>query len=48
MSGGPNPAAIIDLVVLAARRGEESAGVAEGMAAYAMRTSRILGAGPRS
>jgi hypothetical protein len=46
MSGGPNPAAIIDLVVLAARRGEESAWVAEGMAACAMRTSRILGAGP--
>jgi len=56
MSGGPNPAEIIDLVVLAERLGYESAGVAEGLAATsapclaacAMRTSRILGSGPRS
>jgi alkanesulfonate monooxygenase SsuD/methylene tetrahydromethanopterin reductase-like flavin-dependent oxidoreductase (luciferase family) len=56
MSGGPNPGEILDLVVLAERLGEESTGVAEGMAApsapclaaCAMRTSRILGAGPRS
>jgi hypothetical protein len=48
MSGGPNPAEIIDLVVLAERLGYESAGVAEGLAACAMRTSRILGSGPRS
>ena len=56
MSGSPNPAEIIDLVVLAERLGYESTGVAEGMAATsapclaacAMRTSRILGAGPRS
>ena len=33
MSGGPNPAEIIDLVVLAERLGYESAWVAEGMAA---------------
>ena len=56
MSGGPNPAAIIDLVVLAERLGYESAWVAEGLAATsapclaacAMRTSRILGSGPCS
>jgi alkanesulfonate monooxygenase SsuD/methylene tetrahydromethanopterin reductase-like flavin-dependent oxidoreductase (luciferase family) len=56
MSGGPNPAEIIDLVVLAERLGSASTGVAEGMAATrapclaacARRTSRILGAGPRS
>jgi hypothetical protein len=56
MSGGPHPAEIIDLVVLAERLGYASTGVAEGMAATsapclaacAMRTSRILGAGPRS
>jgi hypothetical protein len=46
MSGGPNPAEIIDLVVLAEHLGYESAWVAEGMAACAMRTSRILGSGP--
>lgn len=33
MSGGPNPAAIIDLVVLAERLSSASAWVAEGMAA---------------
>jgi len=56
MSGGPNPAEIIDLVVLAESLGYASAWVAEGMAATsapclaacAMRTSRILGSGPRS
>jgi hypothetical protein len=56
MSGGPNPAESIDLVVLAERLGYESTGVAAGiaatsapcLAACAMRTSRILGAGPRS
>ena len=56
MSGGPNPAEIIDLVVLAERLGYASTGVAEGMAATsapglaacAMRPSRILGAGPHS
>ena len=50
ISGGPNPAEIIDLVVLAERLGYESAWVAEGhggdqfaiLAACAMRTSRIL------
>jgi probable F420-dependent oxidoreductase len=49
ISGGPNPAEIIDLVVLAERLGYESAWVAEGhggdqfaiLAACAMRTSRI-------
>jgi probable F420-dependent oxidoreductase len=49
ISGGPNPADIIDLVVLAERLGYESAWVAEGhggdqfaiLAACAMRTSRI-------
>ena len=56
MSGDPYPAEIIDLVVLAERLSYESTWVAEGMAAThapclaacAMRTSRILGAGPRS
>jgi alkanesulfonate monooxygenase SsuD/methylene tetrahydromethanopterin reductase-like flavin-dependent oxidoreductase (luciferase family) len=56
MLGGPNPAESIDLVVLAERLGYESTGVAAGkaatsapcLAACAMRTSRILGAGPRS
>ena len=50
ISGGPNPAEIIDLVVLAESLGYESAWVAEGhggdqfavLAACAMRTSRIL------
>jgi probable F420-dependent oxidoreductase len=50
VSGSPNPAEIIDLVVLAERLGYESAWVAEGhggdqfaiLAACAMRTSRIL------
>src|SRR3954447_18518519 len=50
VSGGPNPADIIDLVVLAESLGYESAWVAEGhggdqfaiLAACAMRTSRIL------
>jgi probable F420-dependent oxidoreductase len=50
ISGGPNPAEIIDLVVLAESRGYQSAWVAEGhggdqfaiLAACAMRTSRIL------
>jgi len=49
ISGGPNPAEIIDLVVLAENLGYESAWVAEGhggdqfaiLAACAMRTSRI-------
>jgi alkanesulfonate monooxygenase SsuD/methylene tetrahydromethanopterin reductase-like flavin-dependent oxidoreductase (luciferase family) len=49
ISGGPNPAEIIDLVVLAESLGYESAWVAEGhggdqfavLAACAMRTSRI-------
>lgn len=49
VSGGPNPAEIIDLVVLAESLGYESAWVAEGhggdqfaiLAACAMRTSRI-------
>jgi probable F420-dependent oxidoreductase len=49
ISGGPNPADIIDLVVLAERLGYESAWVAEGhggeqfaiLAACAMRTTRI-------
>ena len=48
ISGGPNPADIIDLVVLAESLGYESAWVAEGhggdqfaiLAACAMRTSR--------
>ena len=56
MSGSPNPVEIIDLVVFAERLGSASTGVAEGLAvtsapclaACAMRTSRILGAGPRS
>ena len=50
ISGGPNPADIIDLVVLAESLGYQSAWVAEGhggdqfaiLAACAMRTSRIL------
>jgi probable F420-dependent oxidoreductase len=50
VSGGPNPAEIIDLVALAESLGYESAWVAEGhggdqfaiLAACAMRTSRIL------
>jgi len=50
ISGGPNPAEIVDLVVLAENLGYESAWVAEGhggdqfaiLAACAMRTSRIL------
>jgi alkanesulfonate monooxygenase SsuD/methylene tetrahydromethanopterin reductase-like flavin-dependent oxidoreductase (luciferase family) len=50
ISGGPNPAEIVDLVVLAERLGYESAWVAEGHggdqfaipSACAMRTSRIL------
>ena len=50
ISGGPNPAEIIDLVVLAENLGYESAWVAEGhggdqfaiLAACATRTSRIL------
>jgi probable F420-dependent oxidoreductase len=50
ISGGPNPAEIIDLVVLAESLGYESAWVAEGhggdqfaiLSACAMRTSRIL------
>lgn len=50
ISGGPNPAEIVDLVILAERLGYESAWVAEGhggdqfaiLAACAMRTSRIL------
>src|ERR1700730_6652778 len=50
ISGGPNPAEIIDLVILAESLGYESAWVAEGhggdqfaiLAACAMRTSRIL------
>ena len=49
ISGGPNPADMIDLVVLAERLGYESAWVAEGhggdqfsiLAACAVRTSRI-------
>jgi len=49
ISGGPNPAEMIELVVLAERLGYESAWVAEGhggdqfaiLAACAMRTSRI-------
>ncbi len=49
ISGGPNPAEIVELVVLAERLGYESAWVAEGhggdqfaiLAACAMRTSRI-------
>jgi hypothetical protein len=49
VSGGPNPADIVDLVVLAESLGYESAWVAEGhggdqfaiLAACAMRTSRI-------
>lgn len=50
ISGGPNPADIVDLVVLAETLGYDSAWVAEGhggdqfaiLAACAMRTSRIL------
>lgn len=50
ISGGPNPAEIVDLVVLAEQLGYESAWVAEGhggdqfaiLAACAMRTSRIM------
>ncbi|MGE0415702.1 MAG: LLM class flavin-dependent oxidoreductase [Acetobacteraceae bacterium] len=50
ISGGPNPAEIVDLVVLAESLGYESAWVAEGhggdqfavLAACAMRTSRIV------
>lgn len=50
ISGGPNPAEIVDLVVLAESLGYESAWLAEGhggdqfaiLAACAMRTSRIL------
>ncbi len=49
ISGGPNPADIVDLIVLAERLGYELAWVAEGhggdqfsnLAACAMRTSRI-------
>src|SRR6476646_9438380 len=49
ISGGPNPADIVDLVVLAESLGYDSAWVAEGhggdqfaiLAACAMRTSRI-------
>src|SRR5690349_15749449 len=49
ISGGPNPAEVVELVVLAERLGYESAWVAEGhggdqfaiLAACAMRTSRI-------
>ena len=56
ISGGPNPAEIIDLVVLAESLGYESAWVAEGMAATsapclaacARRTSRIPVSGLRS
>lgn len=50
ISGGPNPAEIVDLVVLAETLGYSSAWIAEGhggdqfaiLAACAMRTSRIL------
>jgi probable F420-dependent oxidoreductase len=50
ISGGPNPAEVVDLVVLAEQLGYQSAWVAEGhggdqfaiLAACAMRTSRIL------
>jgi len=50
ISGGPNPAEIVDLVDLAESLGYERPGVAEGhggdqfaiLAACAMRTSRIL------
>ena len=50
ISGGPNPAEMIDLVVLAESLGYDSAWIAEGhggdqfaiLAACAMRTSRIL------
>lgn len=50
ISGGPNPAEMVDLVVLAESLGYESAWIAEGhggdqfaiLAACAMRTSRIL------
>ena len=49
ISGGPNPAEIVDLVVLAESLGYDSAWIAEGhggdqfaiLAACAMRTSRI-------
>jgi len=53
ISGGPNPAEIVDLVVLAESLGYDSAWIAEGhggdqfaiLAACAMRTSRLrLGA----
>jgi hypothetical protein len=48
MSGGPNPAEIIDLVVLAERLGYESAWVAEGMAATGAPSWRPAPCGPRA
>jgi alkanesulfonate monooxygenase SsuD/methylene tetrahydromethanopterin reductase-like flavin-dependent oxidoreductase (luciferase family) len=48
MSGGPNPAEIIDLVVLAERLGYESAWVAEGMAATHAPSWRPAPCGPRA
>ena len=48
MSGGPNPAEIIDLVVLAERLGYESAWVAEGMAATSSPSWRPAPCGPHA
>ena len=48
MSGGPNSAEIIDLVVLAERHGYESAWVAEGMVATGAPSWRPAPCGPRA
>lgn len=48
ISGGPNPAESIDLVVLAERFGEESAWVAEGRAATGVLSWRPAPCGPRA
>jgi hypothetical protein len=48
MSGSPNPAAIIDLVVLAASLGYASAWVAESMAATSAPSWRPASCGPHA
>ena len=48
MSGGPHPVEIIDLVVLAERLGDESTGVAAGMAATSAPCLRPAPCGPRA
>ena len=48
ISGGPNPAEIIDLVVLAERLGYASAWVAEGLAATHAPSWRPAPCGPRA